>query len=173
MNKPFSSETRSIFITGLRNAHAMESQALSIMKPQAEKIENYPQVAEKLREHIRETDGQIARLDRILEGLNEDSSTIKDTALSMVGGLTALGHSMASDEILKNSFANFAFENFEIAAYTSLITLAEAGGFTQARGLLQQNLDEERAMADWLEENLAGVTLQFANLREAGETAKS
>ena len=36
------SETRSVFITGLRNAHAMENQALSIMKPQVSRIENYP-----------------------------------------------------------------------------------------------------------------------------------
>jgi ferritin-like metal-binding protein YciE len=173
MNQPFSSETRSIFITGLRNAHAMENQALSIMKPQAERIENYPAVAAKLREHIEETNGQIARLERILEGLNEDASTFKDTTLSMVGSVTALGHSMAGDEILKNSFANFAFENYEIAAYSSLLALAEAGGFSQAQGLLNDNLREEQAMADWLQENLRSVTLQFANLREAGETAKS
>ena len=31
-----------------------------------------------------------------------------------------MGHTLAGDEILKNSFANFAFENFEIAAYKSL-----------------------------------------------------
>lgn len=27
-------ETREVFVTGLKNAHAMENQALSIMKPQ-------------------------------------------------------------------------------------------------------------------------------------------
>ena len=30
-----------LFVTGLANAHAMENQALSIMKPQASRIENY------------------------------------------------------------------------------------------------------------------------------------
>jgi ferritin-like metal-binding protein YciE len=173
MNQTFSSETRSIFITGLRNAHAMENQALSIMKPQADGIENYPSVAQKLREHIQETHGQIARLERILESLDEDASTLKDTTLSVVGTVTALGHTMASDEILKNSFANFAFENYEIAAYSSLLALAEAGGFSDAKTLLLENLREEQAMADWLKQNFRSVTLQFANLREAGETAKS
>ncbi len=38
--------------------------------------------------------------------------------LSAGGSMAAIGHSMADDEILKNSFANFAFENFEIAAIT-------------------------------------------------------
>jgi len=39
-------ETREVLVTGLKNAHAMENQALSIMKPQLSRIENYPEVAE-------------------------------------------------------------------------------------------------------------------------------
>ena len=122
-------ETRDIFITGLKNAHAMENQALSIMKPQVKRIENYPDVAAKLEEHIRETEGQISRLDEILTSLAEENSSLKDAALSITGSMAALGHTVAGDEILKNSMANFAFEHFEIAAYRSLITIAELGGF--------------------------------------------
>jgi ferritin-like metal-binding protein YciE len=164
--------TRDIFVTGLRNAHAMENQALSIMKPQVSRIEHYPEVASRLEQHIRETEGQIERLDELLEGLDEDSSGIKDTALSMVGSMAAMGHSMAGDEIIKNSLANFAFENYEIAAYNSLLTLAEAGGFDRAMDLLQLNLNEEEAMADWLRENLHDVTLRFVQLSDAGHDAK-
>lgn len=61
-------ETRSVFIVGLRNAHAMENQALSIMKPQLGRIENYPEVARKLDQHITETQGQIRRIEEILAG---------------------------------------------------------------------------------------------------------
>ena len=166
------SETQSVFITGLKNAHAMESQALSIMKPQVERIENYPQVKNRLDQHIRETEGQMARLDDLLRSFGEDSSSLKDMALSAAGAMTAMGHSMAGDEILKNSFANFAFEHFEIAAYKSLLTIAELGGFPQAMSALQANLKEEVAMAAWLEDNLRSVTVQFASLKEMGQTAK-
>jgi ferritin-like metal-binding protein YciE len=173
MNQNVSNETREIFVTGLRNAHAMENQALSIMKPQADRIENYPAVKEQLRMHIRETEQQVARLERVLESLDEDPSTLKDTALSAMGSLAALGHSMAGDEILKNSLADFAFENYEIAAYKSLLTLAEACGFDQAKAPLTESLNEEQAMADWLDQNLSAVTLQYAHLSEAGQTAKA
>jgi ferritin-like metal-binding protein YciE len=165
------SETKSVFITGLRNAHAMENQALSIMKPQVSRIEIYPHVARRLEQHIRETEGQITRLEEILNGLGEDNSTLKDMALSVVGTVTAMGHTVAGDEILKNSFANFAFENFEIAAYKSLITIAEHGGYPSAISALQANLEEEKAMAEWLDSNLRAVTIKFASLKEAGETA--
>ena len=56
MGGPFTREIsmtdaiRSIFVTGLRNAHAMENQALSIMKPQISRIENYPAIASRLEE---------------------------------------------------------------------------------------------------------------------------
>lgn len=120
-------EIRDIFVAGLKNAHAMENQALSIMKPQLKRIENYPEVAQRLDAHIQETDGQIVRLEEILDSLNEDNSTLKDMALSFTGSMAALGHTVAGDEILKNSFANFAFENYEAAAYKSLLVVAEAG----------------------------------------------
>jgi len=57
-------KTRDIFVTGLKNAHAMESQALSIMRPQVDRIENYADIAAKLEEHITETEGQIVRLEK-------------------------------------------------------------------------------------------------------------
>ncbi|OWV72799.1 hypothetical protein ATY77_03020 [Rhizobium sp. R634] len=165
-------EIRDIFVVGLRNAHAMENQALSIMKPQLKRIENYPEVADKLDQHIRETDGQIVRLEEILDGLNEDNSTLKDLALSFSGSMAALGHTVAGDEILKNAFANFAFENFEAAAYKSLLVIAEAGGYGNAVTGLQANLAEELAMAEWINDNLVALTTKFLSLRQAGATAK-
>ena len=161
-----------LFVTGLKNAHAMENQALSIMKPQAARLENYPEVEAQLNRHIAETEGQIARIDALLDGLGEDKSSLKDLALSVAGTFAAVGHTVAPDEILKNSMANNAFENFEIAAYKSLIALAQASGQSNAIPVLQQNLDEEIAMADWLDSNIEAVTLKFASLKEAGATAK-
>lgn len=165
-------ETRDIFLTGLRNAHAMENQALAIMKPQVSRIENYPEVARKLEQHIAETEGQIERLERVLDAHGENKSALKDMAFSFGGTMAAMGHTVAPDEIVKNSFANFAFENYEIAAYKSLLALADAAGDTEAVGLLQSNLEEEEEMARWLEQNIEAVTLQYASLREQGETAK-
>ena len=104
-----------VFIDGLRNAHAMENQALSIMQPQLNRLEHYPQVSALLDRHIRETEVQIQRLDQILESVNESASGLKDTMLSLSGSMAAVTHSMTTDEILKNSLANFAFEHFEIA----------------------------------------------------------
>lgn len=165
------SSARDIFVDGLRNAHAMEKQALSIMEPQLKRLQHYPEVSAMLEQHIRETEGQIDRLDTILGGLAEGSSTLKDMSLSFTGTMAAVTHSMASDEILKNSFANHAFENFEIAAYTSLITAAEECGATDALQLLRLSLDEERKMAESIKDSLPAVTRKFLQLSASSERA--
>jgi ferritin-like metal-binding protein YciE len=162
---------RDLFVVGLRDAHAVEHQALALINRQLDRLESYPEVAARLRQHKTETDGQIERLDTILASLNESPSAVKDTALSLAGNMAALGHMIAGDEILKNSFASFAFENFEAASYMGLITMAEAGGHNSAIPLLQQTLDEELAMAGWLRDNLPAVTMQFLELKSAGGQA--
>lgn len=164
-----------LFVTGLKNAHAMEKQALSIMTPQVERIENYPEVAERLRTHIDETHGQIARLDEILGSFDAHASGLKDLALSMSGSMAALAHSAAGDEILKNSFANYAFEHFEIASYKSLLTMAESGDLGRFSSGLQQNLDEELGMANWIDQSLPMVTRRYQQLyaQEGSSEAKT
>jgi ferritin-like metal-binding protein YciE len=162
---------QSLFVTGLKNAHGVEHQALALIDRQLDHLANYPEVAEQLRLHRGETEQQIQRIEEILAGFGETRSVLKDTALSLTGNLAALAHVFAPDEILKNSFANFAFENFEAASYKSLLTLADAGGFQQPASLLQASLDEELAMAAWIDANNPTITLKYLERRVAGETA--
>jgi len=166
-----SEAVRDVFVTGLKNAHALEHQALALMDRQIEHLAQYAEVEERLRTHRGETETQITRLEQILEGLGESPSGLKDTALSLSGNLAAIAHTFAPDEILKNSFANFAFENFEAATYKALILIAEEGGFTSAVPTLQQSLQEELAMVAFCDEILPTIVRKYLNLRASGEQA--
>ena len=160
-----------IFFTGLQNVHAVENQALTLIDRQLDRLVRYPEIADRLRTHRLETEDQIRRLDDILGSLGERSSGIKDMAMSFFGNLAAMGNVMAPDEVLKNQLVNAAFENFEVASYTSLVALAEAGGFPTAAALLRETLNEEKAMAAWVQESLGPLTLKYAGLRSEGATA--
>ena len=164
-----SSTLRTVFVTGLQNAHAVENQALALMDRQLDRLRNYPEIAERLRTHRGETEVQIRRLDEILSGLNSSSSGWKDMAMNVMGNLAALGNVMAADEVLKDQLVNYAFENFEVASYRSLIALAEAGDFASATPLLRETLREEEAMAAWVLETLPDITLKYVGLRSAGQ----
>ena len=161
----------SVFITGLQNAHALENQALELMNRQVERIENYPDVKAKLQQHIQETHDQIARLERILESLGKSRAVFKDNALSLTGNLAAITHALTQDEIIKNSIANFAFENYEIASYKSLIQLAGETGHQEAEQPLQETLREEGAMASWIDGHLPDVTRTYLERYVADQKA--
>ncbi|WP_239025059.1 ferritin-like domain-containing protein [Rhodoligotrophos defluvii] len=162
---------KDVFLAGLRNAHAVENEAVSLINRQLERLENYPEATERLQQHLSETHAQIDRLEAILDSIGDSPSMAKDTVAKLMANMAALGHTMAGDEILKNTFANYAFENYEIAAYKSLITIAEAGGFTSAVPALQQTLQEEEAMADWINKHIAGTTTRFLTLKQSGAQA--
>jgi ferritin-like metal-binding protein YciE len=161
----------SIFVTGLKNAHAMEQQALELMQRQVDRLENYPEVSARLRAHITETQHQQKRLAEILDGLGEKPSGLKDAALAFMGNLAAIAHVPMQDEVLKNSLANHAFENYEIAAYTALIVMAEVANVPTAKAPLEQSLAEEQAMADWARKGLRDVVVRYMSLTARHETA--
>lgn len=152
-----------IFATGLRNAHAMEVQAKQLLQRQIERLDDYPELRDRMRRHVAETEGQQLRLEQILRSRSEPTSTIKDTAMAFFGNMAAVAHMPASDEVLKNSFASFAFENYETAAYKSLIDVAELARASDAVPLLRQSCEEEQAMAEWLNAHLDSVTRQYVS----------
>jgi len=164
-------KTRDVYLVGLRNQHAVENQAIELLERQVGRLENYPEMAERMRKHIAESKEQARRIEELLSGLGSSHSTFKDTAMSVLGNLMALGHTPASDEVLKNTLANFAFEHYEIAAYKSLLTLADAAGHNAAKAALQASLREEEAMAAWIEQHIAPTTLRFVERSAAGQTA--
>jgi ferritin-like metal-binding protein YciE len=151
---------RDLYVTGLKNAHAMENQARELLERQSERTGDFPEVQAKLRHHLQETHQQLQRLKECLRECGESESTLKDTALSALANLTATAHAAAGDEILKNTFANNAFENYEIAAYKSLLALCERAG-VNARETLQTCLREEEEMAAWIDAHVKDVTLQY------------
>jgi ferritin-like metal-binding protein YciE len=157
---------RTIYITGLRNAHALENEAINIIDRQLDRVDNFPEVAERLRMHRGETRQQIVRLEEVLDGLGEAPSSLKDAALSVMGNMAALSHAVADDEILKNAFANCALENFEIASYKSLIVMAQAADLQSGVSALEASLREEQDMARWCEESIEMITTRYLSLRQ-------
>lgn len=152
---------RDHLITWLRDAYAMETQALEMSKRQSEKIENYPELAQRVATHIEETKDQIKKLETCFQILEKDPSAFKNIAGWTAGNIQALSGMFASDEVIKGSMASYSFEHLEICAYRVLIATAEAANEPEIAELCKQILDQEYQMADWIAEHLAGTTEKF------------
>lgn len=167
-----SNETvKNIFITGLQNAHALEKEALQLMQRQVERFENYPEMSQLLRTHIAETEGQVRRLDEMLHTFGEDRSLLKDMATQFMANMAAAGHMPMADEVLKNTFANHAFENFEIATYKSLIAMAEAAGHQRFVPALEETLREEEKTAQAIRDMVEPITRKYLTREAEGKKA--
>jgi ferritin-like metal-binding protein YciE len=162
---------RDIYITGLRNQHAVENQAIELMERQVGRLENYPEMETRLRRHIAETREQARRLQELLSDFDTSNSTFKDTMMAFVGNMAAITHAMAPDEILKNTMANYAFEHFEIASYYTLLTLNDMAGHAAGRSALQASLKEEQEMAEWFSSHGDINVRRYVELSAAGEKA--
>ncbi len=159
-----------IFIAGLHNTHALEMEALQIMNRQVERLQSYPELEQALRQHIAETEQQRQRIEEAMNQVGVSPSTIKEAIFGLMGNVAAVAHSPAADEILKNMFANHAFENYEIAAYKSLIVMADAAGFKNTTGF-QQSLREEEAMAQTMTRLIEPITRKYISLEQKEKMA--
>jgi ferritin-like metal-binding protein YciE len=171
MSATVSGKARDIYIVGLRNQHAVENQAIELLERQVGRLENYPEMEARMRQHIEESREQARRLEELLAQQDTSHSGLKDTMMSLVGNLAALGHAPAPDEVLKNTMANYAFEHYEIASYKSLLTLADLAGQSRARTALETSLREEEQMAAWIDEHIGPTVRRYVERSASGQTA--
>jgi ferritin-like metal-binding protein YciE len=156
----------------LRDAHAMEHQAIEILEKQANRLEHYPELRAKIRTHLDETHRQAERVEHCLRDLGTDTSSIKTAAGKMIGTAQQLSGLFASDEVLKSGIADYAFEHYEIASYKMLIAAAEEAGEHEVGRRLEESLREEEQMAEWLSGHLPEVTRQYLHREAAGQSSK-
>lgn len=145
----------------LRDAHALESQAIEIMERQLDRLQNYPELIARLRQHLEETHRQRDTVAQCLNRLGSDASTLKEVFTKFTGNLQPLMHTFTSDEVLKGVLADYALEAFEIVSYKSNIAAAEAAGEAEIANALRGILAEEEAMLHWLDQHVASLTQQY------------
>lgn len=107
-----------------------------------------PQLKKGLKQHLKETEGQVARLDRVFEMLGQDP---KGTRCPAIDGILSEGDSLLG-EVEGRSVTNAAIvfsaqavEHYEITRYGSLIAWATEMGRDDLVRPLEANLREEKA----------------------------
>ena len=157
----------------LRDAYAMESQAIEMLERQEGRITNYPEMLAKVKEHIQVSQRQADRLKQCLQMVGSDTSAIKTGIAMLIGNAQSISGVFAEDEIVKANIFNYSFEHFEIANYRALITTAQHCGESEIARLLQQSLDEEIEMAGWLEQRLPQVTKTYLDRKSKDAHAEA
>ena len=163
---------RDTLASWLRDAHAMEGQAITLLETQIDRLKNYPEALPRLRQHLEETKEQRAKVEQWLNQLGEDTSTLKDATMKLGANLQGMLHAMSSDEVLKHALSSNAFEHFEAASYCSLTAAAEDANEPEIARTCDGIMRQELAMADWVWQQLPPLTHKYLHREEAGVEAR-
>jgi ferritin-like metal-binding protein YciE len=156
-----SQRAKDLYLTGLRNQHAVEAQAVETIERELGRMEPYPELHARMREEIRRSQTQQARLEALLSGHGTSPSTTKEAVTSVVGKVAGMVHLPASDEVIKDLLAAIGYKAYEVGSYKALITLAKAAGATGDVAALEQSMKEEMEMAEWQMDHLPGIVEAF------------
>ena len=155
-----------IYRESLQNTRTLEEQGLQQMKSQlsGNHLNDYPRYASVLKQHCASTESQINRLDHALGDLDSSRSGLKEAVGKVAGAIGTAVHSAASDTVLKNLYAGYAFQYDQIAAYRSLIVIAKAAGFEGHEAGFRTTIEEEKEAASRLDEIIEVVTSKYLDL---------
>ena len=134
-----------LFLHELSDMLDAERNILEALEEQANESSR-PDLQKAFESHRQQTEKQVQRLEQVFESLEEEP---EETECKGIQGLIAEHDSFKEEDPSENLIDIFnagaacKVEHYEIAAYTSLINLAQQMGHTKAVKLLNQNLKEE------------------------------
>jgi ferritin-like metal-binding protein YciE len=135
------------FIDELRDIYDGEKQIVKAL-PKMVKAAGSGDLREAFESHLEETRGQVGRLEQVFASLDEK---VRGKHCDGVAGIIEEGKSIIEEDFEDTTMdacliaAAQRVEHYEMAAYGTLVAWAEAMGHSEAAGLLQQTLDEEKA----------------------------
>ena len=134
-----------LFVNELKDLYSAEKQITRAL-PKMSKAATTDELRTAFESHLKETEGQIERLDRVFEILGKTATG--KTCQGMKGLLEEGAETMEETEegeIRDAAMIGAAqrVEHYEIAAYGTVRTIAELLNQSEIAKLLQQTLDEE------------------------------
>ena len=167
---PESKTLQELFLDELKDAYDAEKQLIKALKKMAGSA-THPDLAAAFTMHLEETNGQVTVLEEVFEMLDTPA---KGKHCPGIAGIIEEGNE-AMEEIEKSAVLDAALigggkraEHYEIAAYTTLVALANQLGHSDAAERLQEILDQEIATDEKLDE-LAEALLPMASEDEDGD----
>jgi ferritin-like metal-binding protein YciE len=155
-----------LFIHEIKDLHSAEKQLTKAL-PKMAKAASSEDLQRAFENHLQETEEHIMRLEKIMGQFDIPTRTPRCKAME---GLIEEGKEILEDD-MDDDVRDAALisaaqrvEHYEIAGYGCARTFAELLGHSEAQGILQQTLDEEKAT----DEKLTQIAMQHVNAEAIG-----
>ncbi len=165
---PDSETLHDLFVDELKDAYDAEKQLIKALRKMS-KAATHPELASAFASHLEETTGQVAILEDVFESLDLKP---RGKHCPGIAGIIEEGNE-AIEEKDKSPLLDAALvgggkraEHYEIAAYSTMIAMANELGYSDAAGMLDEILQQEIACDQKLD-GLASMLLPLANSENA------
>lgn len=136
-----------LFLQQIEDLYDAEKRLTQALPKMADKATS-PQLKQAFQSHLKETEGQIKRLEQVFDLLNKKPE--RETCAAMKGLIqegSDVVDAKGDEDVIDAALIAAAqrVEHYEMAGYGTVRNLAKRLGHAQAADLLQQTLDEEGA----------------------------
>ena len=143
-----------LFEETLKDVYYAEKAILKAL-PKMAKGATSPKLEAAFNRHLKETEGQVARLDQVFELMGKRAAGKKCAAIEGIIEEADEVMKEAKDDTVRDAAmvsAAQAVEHYEISRYGTLVSWAQKLDMTEAADLLRETLDEEKATDEALTE---------------------
>lgn len=141
-----------LFVHTLQDIYYAEKQITKALPKMIDKATN-PELKQGFETHLRETEGQIERLERVFQMHGQTPKGVDCPAIDgIIKETNEIAGDIADKQVLDAALiaAAQAVEHYEITRYGTLIAWAKQLGRDDCASVLQETLDEEKATDDKL-----------------------
>jgi len=153
---------RELMIDELKDLYSAENQILKALPKMIKKADS-AELKQGFEKHLKETEGQVERLDKIFEQLEQSPRGKKCKGMEgIIEDGKELMEEDAEPEVMDAGLIGAAqhVEHYEIAGYGCARTYAELLGLNEIARLLQKTLDEEKATDEKLSQLAQNINVQ-------------
>jgi ferritin-like metal-binding protein YciE len=136
-----------LLLHGLQDVYYAENQIVKSLPKLIDKATN-KDLTKGLKDHLEETEKQVARLEQVFKLLSQEPKGVKCPAIDgLISEADEVAGEVADKTVLDAAIVGSAqaVEHYEIARYGTLIAWADALGRDDIIRLLTTNLNEEKA----------------------------
>ena len=167
-------DLRTLYVANLKKALDMEQKITKALPTMIEKSTD-PQLATAFRNHLEETRGHVAKVERLLRDATGEASTSSCKVISALVSEAEDGIKDAGDDSIRDITligAAQQVEHHEIAVYGTLRSWAELLGNDEAADTLESILEEEKKADELLSTISDTVNTTAVETRNAYSTVR-
>lgn len=145
----------------LRDAHATEGQAATMLRKTAERNEDYPKFSQMLMRQSEICSRNTTSLEQRLNDRGAGTSLIKDTTGQISAIAQSLSGIVVGDEILKAALATTSFARMQSASARILLIAATQEGDMNTAQICEKIANSSQQFAVEIDEMLPTLTTEY------------